>query len=74
MGLDAGASLGQNRNILKGLFYAPHTVAQAMKTAHLAAYVFSRLGYRVAPGPKERRSDIIQTVEIYDSLRFPHGR
>ncbi len=64
VGLDAGASLGQNRNILKGLFYAPHTVAQAMKTAHLAAYVFSSLGFRVSPGPFERRSDIIQTVEL----------
>ena len=64
VGLDAGASLGQNRNILKGLFYAPHTVAQAMKTAHLAAYVFSALGYRVDPEPFERRSDIIQTVRL----------
>ena len=68
VGLDAGASLGQNRNILKGLFYAPHTVAQAMKTAHLAAYVFSRLGYRVSPGPTERRSDIIQTVDLGELL------
>ena len=64
VGLDAGASLGQNRNILKGLFYAPHTVAQAMKTAHLAAYVFSALGFHVDPGPLERRSDIIQTVRL----------
>ncbi len=64
IGLDAGASLGQNRNILKGLFYAPHTVAQAMKTAHLAAYVFSSLGFSVDPGPMERRSDIIQTVRL----------
>ena len=64
IGLDAGASLGQNRNILKGLFYAPHTVAQAMKTAHLASYVFSALGFEVSPGPTERRSDIIQTVNL----------
>ncbi len=64
VGLDAGASLGQNRNILKGLFYAPHTVAQAMKTAHLAAYVFSALGFPVDPGPFDRRSDIIQTVRL----------
>ena len=64
VGLDAGASLGQNRNILKGLFYAPHTVAQAMKTAHLAAYVFSALGFPVDPGPLDRRSDIIQTVRL----------
>ncbi len=67
VGLDAGASLGQNRNMLRGLFYAPHTVAQAIKTAHLAAYVFQQAGFDVLPGPFERRSDIIQTV----SLRTP---
>lgn len=63
VGLEAGASLGQNRNILRGLFMAPHVVAQAMKTAHLAAYVFDSLGYKVYPSPYDRRSDIIQTVE-----------
>lgn len=63
IGLEAGASLGQNRNIIKGTFYAPHTVAQAMKTAHLAAYIFEALGYRVFPRWDERRSDIIQTIE-----------
>lgn len=63
VGLEAGASLGQNRNILRGLFLAPHTVAQAMKTAHFAAYIFSSLSYKVNPAPLERRSDIIQTIE-----------
>ena len=64
VGLDAGASLGQNRNMLRGLFYAPHTVAQAIKTAHLAAYMFEQAGFDVLPGPFERRSDIIQTVSL----------
>lgn len=64
VGLEAGATLGQNRNFLRGLFYAPHTVAQAMKTAHLAAYIFDSMGYKVSPGPFERRSDIIQTIEL----------
>lgn len=64
VGTDAGASLGQNRNMLRGLFYAPHTVAQALKTAHFAAYVFNELGYVVEPGPFERRHDIIQTVQL----------
>ena len=63
VGLDVGASLGQNRNLIKGLFYAPHTVAQAMKTAHLAAYLFAELGCRVTPAWDERRSDIVQCVE-----------
>ncbi len=76
VGLDAGASLGQNRSMLKGLFYAPHTTAQAMKTAHLAAYMFERCGFTVSPGAFERRSDIIQTVSLgdRDSLcRFCQG-
>ena len=47
VGLEVGASLGQNRNLIKGLFYAPHTVAQAMKTAHLAAYMFQQAGFDV---------------------------
>ena len=58
-----GASLGQNRNLIKGLFYAPHTVAQAMKTAHLAAYMFGEMGYRVNPAWDVRRSDIVQAVD-----------
>ena len=69
VGLEAGASLGQNRNMLRGLFLAPHTVAQALKTAHFAAYVFDSLGYKVSPGPFEKRYDIIQTV----SLGTPEG-
>lgn len=64
VGTDAGASLGQNRNMLRGLFYAPHTVAQALKTAHFAAYVFKDLGYAVEPDPFERRHDIIQTIRL----------
>ena len=55
VGLEVGASLGQTRNILKGLFYAPHTTAQALKAAHLAAYIFDSLGYAVSPAPGEDR-------------------
>ncbi len=62
VGTEIGATLGQNRSLYKGFFYAPHTVAQALKTAHLAAYVFSRLGLSVEPAWDTPRSDIIQTV------------
>ncbi len=61
-GLEVGATLGQNKNLYKGLFYAPHTTAQALKTAHFAAYMFGALGYNVSPLWNEKRSDIIQTV------------
>ena len=62
IGAEVGASLGQNKLMYKGLFYAPHTTAQALKTAHLAAYMFEKLGYRVEPLWNEERHDIIQTV------------
>ena len=65
-GGEVGATLGQNRNMFMGLFYAPHTVAQALKTAHFAAYVFERLGYETFPSWNEERSDIIQTVILRD--------
>ena len=61
-GLEVGATLYNNKSLYKGLFYAPHTTAQALKTAHLAAYVFERLGYNAYPRWNEERSDIIQTV------------
>ena len=61
-GTEVGATLGQNKMMYKGLFYAPHTVAQALKSAHLVAYLFEALGCRVAPRWDEVRSDIIQTV------------
>ncbi len=63
IGLEVGATLGQNKHMLRGLFYAPHTVAEALKTAHFAAYIFRELGYEVEPQPEEVRSDIIQTVK-----------
>ena len=49
--------------MFKGLFYAPHTVAQALKTAHLAAYVFDRMGFPTEPRWDEMRHDIIQSVK-----------
>ncbi|MBQ7660785.1 MAG: methionine gamma-lyase family protein [Clostridia bacterium] len=64
VGLEVGASLGQNKNLYRGLFYAPHTVAQALKTAHFAAYIFEALGYAASPRYTETRSDIIQMIRL----------
>lgn len=61
-GAEVGATLGQTKSLYKGLFYAPHTVAQALKSAHLVAYLFESLGCRVEPRWDVTRSDIIQTV------------
>ena len=63
IGMDIGASLGQNRNMIKGLFYAPHTVSQALKTACLTSYMFGEIGYETSPKPEDKRSDIVQIVK-----------
>lgn len=63
VGVEQGATLGQNKALYKGLFYAPHTVAQALKTACLAAYIFEKLGYTVEPKWDAPRYDIIQMVQ-----------
>ncbi len=62
VGGEVGATFGHNKSFYKGLFYAPHTTAQALKTAHLAAYLFEALGYTVEPRWNEERHDIIQSV------------
>lgn len=64
VGLECGASLDQNKNMYRGLFYAPHTVAASLKTAALAAYMFEKLGYEVSPRYDEDRHDIIQTIQF----------
>lgn len=64
IGLECGATLGNTKSMYKGLFMAPHVVAQAIKTAHYAAYVFESLGYRCEPAYNEKRNDIIQMIEL----------
>lgn len=64
VGREAGASMGMTKPIMKGLFFAPHTVASAMKTAHFAALLFQKLGFAVNPSPFELREDIIQVISL----------
>jgi cystathionine beta-lyase family protein involved in aluminum resistance len=70
IGLEVGASLGHNKEIFKGLFLAPHVVAQAVKTAVFAAYVFGALGYEVEPRWNDFRGDIIQTIKFGDPTKL----
>ena len=64
LGRHTGASLGFNRNMYQGLFFAPHVTSQSLKTAVLCAGIFSKLGFSVCPEPKAVRSDIIQAVRL----------
>lgn len=64
IGGECGSTLGNNRALFQGLFMAPHTTAQALKTAALCAAMLEELGFKTEPGAMEKRSDIIQTITL----------
>lgn len=64
IGGECGCTLGQNRLLYQGLFLAPHTVAQAVKTAVFAAGVMELLGYETEPNSCDVRHDIIQMIHM----------
>lgn len=64
MGKEVGCTLGENRPMFMGLFFAPTVVASALKTAVFASQLFASLGFRVTPTSSEPRTDIIQSIEL----------
>ncbi len=64
VGREGGATLDQNRLLYQGFFLAPHTVAQAVKTAALCARCMELLGYETSPAYDAPRSDIVQRVRL----------
>ena len=63
-GREVGSYAGSYRPFYQGLFLAPHTVCQCMKSAVLFAELFESLGFASMPEPKAMRSDIIQSVRF----------
>ncbi len=70
MGKEVGCTLGENREMLLGFFYAPQTVANAVKSASFAFHLFTLAGYECIPDSSEIRSDIITAVKLGDSERL----
>ncbi len=65
MGKYLGADYNQKIKFLKGLFFAPTTIANAIKVAHLTSYIAEHLGFDgVMPASIDERSDIIQTFNL----------
>ena len=63
-GKEVGPSLGVNKLILQGIYFAPEVVANSLKTAVLASRMLEKLGYKVSPKYDETRADIVQTIEF----------
>ena len=64
LGRELGSYEAGYRPYYQGLFMAPHTVAQALKTAMLTARVFENLGFETTPPSMQRRADIIQAIKM----------
>ena len=64
IGKEIGPSLGQNTQLLKGLFFAPQVVEASVKTAIFASRILEKLGYDVDPKYDEIRADIVQTIKL----------
>lgn len=64
LGKEVGASLGMNRELYMGLFYAPHTVGEAVKSAVFISALFGSFGYDTTPRYDEIRHDIVQSLGL----------
>ena len=61
---EVGSFVEGYRLFYQGLFLAPHTTAQAMKSALFAAAFFAAKGYSVQLSWDQVRQDIIQAIEL----------
>lgn len=76
LGKEVGPSLGINKQILQGLFFAPQVVTSSLKTAIFASRMLEELGYNVEPKFNDKRADIVQTIEFNDReklIKFCQG-
>lgn len=65
-GREVGPSLGINKAILQGLYFAPQVVASSLKTAVLTSKVMEKLNIEVEPTFNEKRADIVQSIIFKD--------
>lgn len=66
LGKEVGPSLGLSGALIQGLFLAPTVVASSLKGAVFCSKIFENLGYEVLPKPFEKRSDIVQAIQMKD--------
>ncbi|MEG0249730.1 MAG: methionine gamma-lyase family protein [Peptostreptococcus sp.] len=76
IGKECGLMFGTTRTILQGLFQAPYVVSQAVMGAIFCARLYEKLGYKVNPAYDDKRSDIIQIVQLNNAdevVKFCEG-
>lgn len=66
MGKEVGCTLGMNREMLLGIFFAPEVVASAIKTSAFASELMTMLGFECSPRKDDLRGDIITAIKLGD--------
>jgi len=75
-GRDVGPTLGINKSLLQGLFFAPSVVASSLKTAVFTSLLLEKLGYQVEPKYNEERADIVENIIFHnreDLIKYCQG-
>jgi cystathionine beta-lyase family protein involved in aluminum resistance len=62
LGREVGPSLGFTRNIMMGLFFAPHIVSESLKGSLFCCELAKALGYKTYPEDRYDRTDIVQSI------------
>lgn len=75
-GKEVGPTLGINKSIMQGLYFAPSVVASSLKTAVFTSKLLEKLGYMVEPRFDEERADIVENIIFHNSedlIRYCQG-
>lgn len=67
LGAEVGPTLGGLRELALGLFMAPQTTFEALRSAVHMGAMFQALGYDVEPLPGAPRGDLVQIITLGDS-------
>ena len=71
IGKDLGANFNQLLSYYKGIFMAPSVVKSVLKTMTFASRMLEKFGFDgVSPRYNEKRTDIIQTIELKSADRL----
>ena len=64
MGIEVGSYAASYRPFFQGLFLAPHTTSEALKTAALFTKTFESVGFETASRSGDAASDIVQAIRF----------
>lgn len=70
LGKEVGATLGMNRELYMGLFYAPHTVGEALKSVVYISALYGGFGFDTMPAYDAERGDIVQSLGLGNEERL----